>query len=94
MLDACRGMRDGLVEQIFLATYSSPLLQAITGLRNNDAPHGVTQATNQNEFLLSQNVYVNCYQKFQMAMPTKLQFVALYILEWLGSESMNVPLIN
>ena len=35
-LDGYRDLRDATLEQIFLATYSSPLLQAMVGLRSSD----------------------------------------------------------
>jgi len=35
-LDGYRDLRDGTMEQIFLAIYSSPLLQALVGLRSSD----------------------------------------------------------
>jgi hypothetical protein len=37
-LDGCSDLRDKSVEQIFLAVYSSPLLQAMLGLRASDEP--------------------------------------------------------
>jgi hypothetical protein len=37
-LDGYRDLRDRSMEQIFLAIYSSPLLQALVGLRASDEP--------------------------------------------------------
>jgi len=37
-LDGWRDLRDRSLEEIFLATYSSPLLQALVGIRASDAP--------------------------------------------------------
>ena len=37
-LDGYRDLRDSSLEQLFLATYSSPVLQALLGLKASDAP--------------------------------------------------------
>ena len=91
-LDGYRDLRDRSMEQIFLGIYSSPVLQALVGLRASDEPPrrrpGSNRSASRSSSSASPNSRLAVSPKVACA---KRRFAAWSTLAWRDPVSTSAP---